>query len=145
MLEDGIPRLRTALQAFTPDVVVILHGVNDVTFEGIRGVSRNLPFMTALVRDAKRSGATVFLCTLLPQRITGPRAGDPAVISAFNEALRTLARTENVPLIDLAATFGGASLIGVDGLHPVEAGYDRLAALVLDALREPFERPPDLH
>jgi lysophospholipase L1-like esterase len=143
--EDAIPRLRAALPSFAPDVIVLLHGVNDVVIEGLRGVNRNLPFMTTLVRDAKQSGADVFLCTLLPQRPGGSRAGDPAAISAFNAALRTLARAENVMLIDLAAAFGGIGLIGADGLHPIEAGYERLATLILQAVREQFERPPSLH
>jgi hypothetical protein len=40
-----------------------------------------------------------------------------------------LSRAVSILLVDLAATFGDLSLIGVDGVHPTATGYDRMAAL----------------
>jgi len=37
---DGLSRLRGVLRATSPEVVILLHGVNDVTFLGLAGVSR---------------------------------------------------------------------------------------------------------
>jgi lysophospholipase L1-like esterase len=37
---DGVRRLPGLLRALAPEVVILLHGVNDVTFQGLGGVAR---------------------------------------------------------------------------------------------------------
>jgi lysophospholipase L1-like esterase len=66
------------------------------------------------------------------------------VFTAFNERVRDLARTEGATLADLAQEVD-VSLIGVDGLHPIEAGYVRMAEVIFTLLRDEFEEPPSLH
>jgi lysophospholipase L1-like esterase len=143
--EDAVFRLRDVMRDSSPQVIILLHGVNDVSVQGIRAVPKTLASMNSMVNDAKSEGVIVVLCTLLPQRPGALRAGDPAAIAAYNEGLRDLARSKSLLLIDFAADFGGVTLIGVDGLHPTEAGYDRMADMVFATVKKEFERPPTLH
>jgi lysophospholipase L1-like esterase len=135
---DAVRRLPLVLRDTMPEVLILLHGVNDLT--GPQVVSRTIGFMNTMVRDARLSGVTVFLCTLPPQRPGGIRAGDPVATANYNAALRTLAPAEGATLIDLAREVD-LSLIGVDGLHPTEAGNERMAQIFFAAIRAQFERP----
>ena len=138
-------RLRDTLRAVRPDMVILLHGANDIA--GAGGVAGGLAALAALqtmVHDVRLSGAGLILCTLLPQRAGPSRTADPIVLTAFNERVRDLARTEGAALADLAQEVE-ISLIGVDGLHPTEAGYVRMAEVIFTLLRDEFEEPPSLH
>ena len=134
---DAVRRLPRVLRDTTPEVLILLHGVNDLTGPDV--VPRTIGFMNTMVRDARLSGTTVFLCTLPPQRPGGMRAVDPAALASYNAALRTLAPAEGATLIDLARELD-LSLIGVDGLHPTEAGNERMAQIFFAAIRAQFER-----
>ena len=137
--EDAVLRLPGLLQAESPEMVILLHGLNDITFFGQGSVSRTLGHVETLVHQAKSGGAQVMLCTQLPQRAEGFRAADPRVLASFNDGIRQLALREGVFLIDLSRDFGDLGLIGIDGVHPTEAGYDRMAEMLLHALRSRFE------
>jgi lysophospholipase L1-like esterase len=132
--QSGALRLPGVLRALAPEVVILLHGVNDVTFYGTAGVGRTAEYLNTMARDARLSGAEVVICTLPPQRPGGGRAGDPAAIAAYNDALRDIARGEAALLVDFDRSITDLSLIGVDGLHPTEAGYARMAQLLAGAL-----------
>lgn len=136
---DGVNRLPPILRSLAPEIVVLLEGVNDITFTGLSGVPRVAGYVNQMARDARFAGAQVILCTLPPQRAGGLRAADPAVVASFNQAIRDVARGEGAMLVDYANDFGDLSLIGVDGLHPTEAGYTRMADILFDAVRRTFE------
>jgi lysophospholipase L1-like esterase len=138
--EDGSRRFPAVLRAANPEVVILLHGVNDVTFLGMPGVQRTASFMNTMAREARLAGKQVMICTLLPQRPGGFRAGDPTVIAAYNSALRDLARGEGAILIDFATLFD-VRLIGQDGLHPTDEGYSRMAEILFGQVRRLFEMP----
>jgi lysophospholipase L1-like esterase len=138
---DGVTRFPSVLRAAAPDVVILLHGVNDVTFQGLPGVPRVADYINTMARDARLFGSRVILCTLPPHRPGGFRAADPAVITAYNRALRTIARGEGAILVDLE-TLVDVRLIGLDGLHPTEEGYARMAEILFDQVRASFELAP---
>ena len=140
----AIDRLTEWLLTASPNVVILLDGVNDILSSGAVGGLAGLTALRSMLLMAKESGASVILCTLPPQRAGGPRAADPFVIAAFNELVRNLARDEGVALVDLARELD-VSLIGADGLHPTDAGYVRMADVIFAALRDLFEQPPWLH
>ena len=132
-------RLPGVLRAVAPEIVILLHGVNDISFLEERSVTPIAAFVNTMAHDARFAGAQVIICTLPPQRAGSFRAADPAVVSRYNEALRDVARGEGAILVDFAADFGDLQLIGADGLHPTEAGYARMAQLLFDTLRTTFE------
>ena len=139
---DGWARFPGVVRAVAPEVVILLHGVNDVSVFGLSAVSRTAGFVNAMAREARLAGSEVMICTMLPQRPGGLRAGDPAVIAAYNRALRDIARGENARLIDFDVLGFDLRLIGVDGLHPTEDGYTRVADILFGQARALFEVSP---
>jgi lysophospholipase L1-like esterase len=78
---------------------------------------------------------------LLPQRVNACRAYAPSLIAPTNDLIRSLALTEGATLVDLYQAFTGMenTLLGIDGLHPTEAGYDKMAQTFFDAIRPKLE------
>ena len=140
--QGGSRRLPDVLRAFGPEVVILMHGVNDITVFGRAAIGTAASFVNTMARDARFAGAEVVICTLPPQRSGGPRATDPGVLADYNAAIRDIARGEGATLVDFAAEFGDVRLIGADGLHPTEAGYNRMAQILLETLRRRFEAVP---
>jgi lysophospholipase L1-like esterase len=139
--EDGVLRFPGVLQADAPEVVILLHGVNDVSFYGAKSIPRVAGYIQSMARDARQRGADVLICTEPPQRAGGSRAADPALISAYNRALRDVAVAEGAQLVDFE-TMVDLSLIGADGLHPTEDGYVRMAQILFDRLRQRYDPAP---
>jgi len=134
---DGVRRLPGLLRSASPDVVILLEGANDLVSSSV--VSRTLGYLNTMARDARFAGARVVLCTLPPQRPGGFRANDPTAVASYNAGIRDLARGEGAILVDLSREMD-LGLIGVDGLHPTEAGYDRMAQIFFAMTRTQFER-----
>jgi lysophospholipase L1-like esterase len=126
------------------DLVIVLEGVNDlnnkVAPETVQAALRSM------IATARRRDASVLLCTLTPviadkvtKRYKGPRAEQ---IKPLNRLIETLAREEGVGLVDLASAFAPnpARYLCIDGLHPNEAGYRRIAEAVQRAIAARFEQ-----
>jgi lysophospholipase L1-like esterase len=142
----GVARLANVLVRDNPQVVLLLEGVNDLSFGG--DPSAIPPLITALrsmIDEARIRGARVFLATLTPTRATGTpsargRAAMP-LIPAANDQIRQLAASQAAVLVDLYQGFGGSAdpYIDTDGLHPNAAGYQKIAQIFFDAIRANLE------
>mgnify|MGYP000878748420 CR=1 FL=1 len=140
--QSGQSRLGGLLSG-TQDLVVLLEGVNDVDINSIGGIAAALRQM---VQASKAGGRAVVLCTLLPVKpdeVLGLFSHDPTRIKALNEEIRLIAAQEGVVLADLYAAFGGDSVntswLSPDGLHPNDAGYDRLTDVLFSVIVDNFE------
>jgi lysophospholipase L1-like esterase len=126
------------------DLVVILEGVNDTNAGPLdSGIEAALQ---AMVRTAKNMGKDVILCGLLPVKAnedTGVYKADPGRIASMNGRLRDLAGAEGVPFVDMVAAFGSAfqPLLSPDGLHPNNAGYQRMAEAIGNTIVQYFAVP----
>jgi lysophospholipase L1-like esterase len=83
----------------------------------------------------------VFLATLPPERESSTKAISSSLLDRYNEDLRRLARGEGAVVVDLARDLD-VSAVGADGIHLTEAGYERVAALFLQAIIATKEIPP---
>jgi lysophospholipase L1-like esterase len=54
-----------------------------------------------------------------------------------------MASRKGAMLVDMNALFP-LSMIGQDGLHPTEEGYQKMAEIFLDALKQQYEVSPSL-
>ena len=143
----GVARLANVLVRDNPQVVLLLEGVNDLTFAN-GNPSAIAPMISALrsmIDESRIRGARVFLATLLPARATGTpsargRAAMP-LIPAANDQIRQLAASQGEVLVDLYQGFGGSPdpYIDTDGLHPNALGYQKIAELFFDAIRGNLE------
>lgn len=136
---DGLTRFGGLLRSERPDVLLLLDGHNDLgsTAQATEGYNS----LVTMVQQAKASGVRVYLATLVPSIPGRLRSQPQALLLQFNDAVRGLAAREGVTLVDLYTAMLPEvnTLIGVDGLHPNETGYIRIANLFFAALRADLE------
>ena len=135
---SGAARFVDAFTANRPEVVLLMEGVNglpfvgpDVSTEAIRGMAQ----------AAKSRGARVFIGSMLPTITGRQRSSDPVYLVVYNDLLRAMAIQEGLVYVDLYNPLmpEASTLIGIDGLHPTEAGYRRVAELFFAAIRNDLE------
>lgn len=127
-----------SLSATSPQLVLLMDGANDLLADGDRAITPATNAMEDMVREALRRGMAVMVASLPPQRGSGSRGAGASSVEAYNAALRKMAAVKGAAFVDVFAQFD-LSLIGEDGLHPTEAGYERLAAIFQSAISESFE------
>ena len=139
--EEGAIRLPGVMANVRPDVLLLLEGANDLVALGAPGVSRAIAGLDTMAKEGRNRGARVFLATLPPSRASGPRAIPALTVTALNDRIRTTAAGEGAVLVDLHAALSAdvTRYIGIDGLHPTEAGYLRMAEVFFDAIRATLE------
>jgi lysophospholipase L1-like esterase len=142
--EDGVVRLPGVMSSSRPEVVLLLQGSNDVGALGTPGIQRASRAIDTMAREVRNRGARLFLATLPPTRPTGSVAIPISSIQSLNALIRTTARGENAVLVDVyqALSTDVNRYIGADGLHPTEAGYQRIAETFFAAIRADLERTP---
>jgi lysophospholipase L1-like esterase len=143
-VDAGLARLGAVLAADSPDVLLLVEGVNDLNSGGAAAMPAILNALRTMVRFARGRGIQVFVGTLLPQRPGASRAFAVGLIEPMNGQIRTMAAAEGAVLVDLYEGFGGSPdpWVGSDGLHPTEAGMGRIAELFFNTVRERLETAP---
>lgn len=142
----GLARLPGVLSADAPDVLLLMEGVNDLNSGGASAIPTVVDALRSMVRMAKGRGVKVFVGTLLPQRAGAQRAFAVAQIEPANDQIRAMAAAEGAVIADLYQGFGSSAdpWIGSDGLHPTEAGMQRIAEIYFDSIRTQLEVPNPL-
>ncbi|MGH9386184.1 MAG: SGNH/GDSL hydrolase family protein [Vicinamibacterales bacterium] len=138
----AMPRFLAALETHRPEAVLLMEGYNDVCCGGMT-VGRNVAAAVgALAAEARRRGARVFVATLAPSK-PGFRAGSPEALAGFNEAIPIYVAMGHDVLVDVFWSLQQDidANIGVDGLHPTEVGYRRIAQAFYVAIRATLEVP----
>jgi lysophospholipase L1-like esterase len=92
-----------------------------------------------MVKEAGRRRIPIMVGTLPPQRL--PKGTGAPFVPRFNEAVKVMAAKKGGILVDVNAQLPEA-LIGQDGLHPTEEGYQRLAQIYMDAIKGNYESTP---
>jgi lysophospholipase L1-like esterase len=142
---QGRDRIRTILTTYQPDGLLLLEGINDMNIG--RSPAATAADVVAIIDMARTYNVTVLL-GLMPQTYpsvypgeTQPRPQSAEQIVPFNNELRRLtAGMQNVHIVDLYSRFGtNRSLMGADGLHPTEAGYERMAQTFVQAIETVFQ------
>lgn len=138
---DGSVRFPGVFSSVRPDVVLLLEGVNDINQFGPAFLSRTVAYVETMAKEARGRGARVFVASLTPPRPGGHNSVDPIHIIEFNNRLRAMAAGEGAVWVDLhsALSTNLTTYIGVDGLHPTEAGYRRMAEEFFAAIRANLE------
>ena len=146
-LEDRA-RLTHEVNVNHPEVLLLMEGTNDLGLlagtsnTAIRtGITTIVNAMEDMVRDAQYQGVAVFVATLPPQRPGGLRAAGASLVDPYNVALRAMVQKKGATLVDINAQLPLA-LIGQDGLHPTEEGYQKMAEIFQAAIAAAYEVPP---
>ena len=142
-IDDGRARLSGVLDANDPQVLLLLHGANDLNTEKGDAISTIIHGLEDMIGKADRRGITVFLATFPPQNPAGKNGNGANYVPELNQKISALAADEGAILVDLYAGFGGTwvGYIGEDGLHPTPQGYDRMAEIWRDKIQAVYDRP----
>jgi lysophospholipase L1-like esterase len=143
-IEDGALRLPAVLSAYSPQALLLQEGINNINSNDPASIPVVVNGLRTMIRQARGRGMTVFLGTLLPERVGACRGYAPALIAPANDQIRAMALSENAIVVDLFAAFGGVAgeLIGPDGLHPNEAGYQKMAETFFGEIKNRLEVKP---
>jgi lysophospholipase L1-like esterase len=137
---DARNRYFSSLSSFQPHAVLLMTGYNDIPSGADGAASTAANEVRIMAAEARLRGMRVFIATLAPPG-PGNKAISQFLIDDFNGRIRNLTNTEGAVLVDV---YGGLvtdvrRYIGVDGLHPTEAGYAKIADLFFSAIQNQFE------
>jgi len=139
--DESLPRFREALSHDRPDAVLLMHGVNDLNGSQDGRVQRAADAMEELVKEARNGGRAALVATLPPLG-PGGKAACPECVEPYNNLIRRMVAAKGATLVDVHAAWGGrAGLMGADGIHPTEAGYEVIAGAFFDAIQRTLESP----
>ncbi len=136
---DGALRFPDVFASTRPEAVLIQEGLNDL---GAEGPDKSAAVMRSIVQLAKNGNARVFVGSMVPTVPNRQRSQNTVWLESYNDLLRMMCAQEGVAYVDL---YNGMmpqaeQLIGVDGLHPNEAGYRRIAELFFTAIKNELEQ-----
>ena len=131
LVANALPRFQMMLTNRRPHAVLLLEGINDLSNDV--SVSRVVDGLRAMLNAAAAAGVPVLLAThYQTYSVTSPegsyRENGAPYVPAFNVAVRQLAAGRpNVHLVDLEPFMSDRDLVGNDGIHLEDAGYDVMA------------------
>ena len=132
-------RLAQALSTHRPDVLLLMHGYNDIGDPS--ALSTTVAAVGMMAAEGRLRGARVFIANLAPSRSSGSSARPSASVTGFNDRLIPVIRGEGATLVDVYGALLPAvdTYIGIDGLHPNEAGYRKIAETFMAAIQATLE------
>jgi lysophospholipase L1-like esterase len=141
-IEHGVPRLEHALRVERPEALLLLHGANNMGGPFPDSRSFIISQLGAMMQEARFRGARVFVATMPPPRPAGGKALPLSAVLDLNHHIRLVAQGEGAVLVDVygALATDVNRYMGVDGLHPTEAGYQRMADEFFEAIRRDLEK-----
>jgi lysophospholipase L1-like esterase len=146
---SGMTRLPGVLDADKPQVLLLLHGANDLLAAGSTGmfnaaIDRIITALESMIKTARARNVRIMLATFPPQNPAGSRGKGAEAVPTLNAEIAALAAEEGIVLVDLYAGLGGTPTgsVGIDGLHPTDTGYTKIANLWFEAIRKTYERGP---
>lgn len=134
-------RFFEALSIVRPEVVLLMHGHNDIP-GGMDGAASGAASEVRIMAiEARARGMRVFIGTMCPPRPNGNRTIEQIYITDYNNRMIAVAANEGAVLVDV---YNGLlpdvnRYIGVDGLHPTEIGYAKIADIFFQAIQSNFE------
>ena len=166
-IDSGRQRLTGDLRRHRPEVLLLLHGYNDLlgackvsqgrdanSSQCAAAINEVVSSYRKMIQDAKSQGVTyVFASTLTPSGayIPSPSVMDrrlaSSAITSTNAKLAPVVRSEGATLVDSYAAFVGheGEYIGDDGLHPRRAGFQALADTFFAAIKTTVPSTPALN
>jgi lysophospholipase L1-like esterase len=149
---DLFLRLEDDVLSKNPDIVVVYVGVNDVWHKTTSGTGTDpdkfVKFYTAIIKKLQSKNCKVILCTpaVIGEKtdFSNQQDGD---MNRYAQIVRTLAKNNNTPLIDLRSAFLDYNLrnnpenkeqgiLTVDRVHLNEKGNRLVADLMLQTLQQ---------
>jgi lysophospholipase L1-like esterase len=130
-----------ALNVVRPEAVLILMGYNDIARGEDGAASGAASEIRVWAAEARNRGMRVFIATPTPGLAGHGRVIDPFLLVDYANRMRDIAVRDNHVLVELYNTMlpDAQRYIGIDGLHPNEAGYAKIADLFFQAIQTNLE------
>jgi lysophospholipase L1-like esterase len=140
----GLLRLPMVFARDQMDVLLLDEGANDLLGHGASAIPDVVNNLRAMIRQARNRNIAVFVSTLLPERPEGSRGGAWQLITPTNAQITAMVAAESAVLVDTYTPLAQdvSTFIGDDGLHPTPAGYQRMAEIFFQVLRDRLEIAP---
>jgi lysophospholipase L1-like esterase len=137
---NALPRFRDAFDARRPEVVLLMEGYNDICCGGRSAGENAAAAVAAIADEARHRGARVFIANLAPSK-PGFRAGSAEALDGFNAVIPSITSSGHYVLVDVFSQLEPEldRNIGIDGLHPTEVGYRRIAQAFYFAIKSTLE------
>ena len=134
----AVARFDDELATNAPDAAIIMHGINNLAVD--RGDVLTI-LIRSMVQSAKSRGVAVFVGSMLPTLPDRVKSQSQTLVEDYNARLKQMSMEEGVVFVDLynALRPEAESVIGIDGLHPTEAGYRRIAEVFFNAIASTLE------
>ena len=132
-------RLLAALDTYQPEVVLLLHGVNNVNAQD--PMSTIVDAVEEMIELTHARGVHVMVANLPPQ-IPTTKATGGSRIAQFNAFIPLVASEEGATFVDIHSSITASSMLMPDGLHLNEAGNVKVAELFYAALKAKYHRDP---
>ena len=122
-------RFIAALNVVRPEAVLLLEGYNDIARGEDGAASTAASEIRNMAGEARLRGMRVFIATPSPGRPNSSKTIPDILLLDYANRMRAVASGEGAVLNDLYLSMqsGVFTYIGVDGLHPNEAGYAKIA------------------
>lgn len=136
-------RLIQEIATYQPQVILLLHGVNDLIagYETPSStVTRAAGALEELIEVSHARNVPVIVGNL-PIELDTPKAKGFELVVPFNNALRDVALEEGATLVDLYSVITPDMLMP-DGLHITETGNQKMADAFYAALKARYHRAP---
>lgn len=132
-------RLNSGLLGFQPEVLLLLHGVNNVNAGD--NILTIVEAIEELVELAYARGVKHVFIGNLPRQIPTTKATGGARIAEFNGWLPAVAAEEGATIVDLYSNLT-LDMLMPDGLHITEAGNAKMAELFYAAIKARYHQEP---
>lgn len=139
---NALPRFQSMLITRQPGAVLLLEGINDLSND--ISVSRTVGGLRAMLDAAALRGVPVLIATMYQTyAVVDPdghyRPNGAAAVPEFNAQIRTLAAGRpNVFLVDLEPLMSNRALVGKDGIHLEEAGFEIMTSKFMSVIEAVF-------
>ena len=134
-------RFIAALNNVRPDVVLLMEGSNDIARGEDGAASAAASEIRNMAAEARLRGMRVFIATVAPGKPGGSKTIQPILLVDYANRMRAVANGEGAVLVDVyqALLTDVFTYMGGDGLHPNEAGYNRIAQEFFNAIQATLE------
>jgi lysophospholipase L1-like esterase len=144
--DDGEQRAVGVLADYRPAYLLILYGTNDWNDPKCRDwfPCFTIDSLRAIAHHARDAGAKPVLGTIPPVNpdyADKNAAGRNAWVKRMNEAIRAMAKEEQLPVADVYGEFSSQSSLAPlfsDFVHPNDAGYRLIAKAFFAAITGPY-------
>ena len=142
-LAAGEDRLPTALNTYTPEVLLLMEGTNDLN-AGEAFAPKALEALGNMIDLARSRGITVFIATIAPIAPGGASNSTIPLVAPFNADIRALAAAKGVPLVDVYAALNAdvPRYYSGNDLHPVAEGHRLIGETFYAKIREVLDITP---